>query len=1014
MAVFNYLKVIAVWVLQSRFVSTNKLIYHFAMNNFLKQMLLLSALGIVYQSGAQVSKTISDLSDKVLMNNKKQLNFIDFKSNANITDGGFENFIQQTVLKDVDYKLKKVRSENDEMGMTHSRFAIYYKNTVIDNALIISHIKDGKVESVNGDLFTIQKPVNQVVLTEATALQNALKKVNAKSYMWQNAAEEKAMKEAFNDPNFTYYPKGEVVICPKIVKDEAVSFHYAYKFNIYASDPLYRANVFVDAQTGAIIDEQSLICTVDVPSTATTKYSGVRNFVTDNNVAGNYRLRETGRGNGIETYNMNNGTSYGAAVDFNNASTNWNAVNNDQAARDAHWGTEMVYDYFFNAHNRNSIDNAGYKLLSYVHYKNAYNNAFWDGQRMTYGDGDNITYTIFTGLDVCGHEIGHGLINKAANLSYGYTESGALHEGFADIWGTTVENYARPSQWDWLMGADITMNGAGIRNMKNPKSLKQPDCYQQTFWSGVGEPHCNDGPCIYWYYLLCAGGTGINDLGNNYNISAITMAKAAKIAYRALTVYFTPNTKYADCRNHTIQAAIDLYGKCSNEEKQVTNAWYAVGVGGPYAFTMNTDFTSLKHTFCNAPANVTFTNLTTNSSAWFWDFGDGSTSNLEHPAHTYTAAGVYHVKLKAIGCMGYIADSITKVSYVQIYNPLTFVSAPSNTMMCEGESVQVSANVTGGSGVLSYSWSPSIGLNVPVGAYNILNPNVSTQYWVTVSDAACPTETIASNFLLTVNPLPKPNITFSKAEGCVPLCLNLDAGYTSAAKSVVWNLGNGAKKEGANIYYCYEKDGVFTPTVNIESIYGCKSSTGASSVIKAFPLPGIDFWYDNNYLTDNNNVVNFTATSKGGKNILWSWDFGDPAVTNDVSKLKNPTYKFDNVGTFSVVLTATNEYGCADMAIHEFVVAEDADIFVPNAFTPNGDGFNDVFQAKGSGFKVDQFEMMIFDRNGVMVYKTTDVQKGWDGSYKGSKAASGVYVYKLKYVTAGGQKKEVSGSVTVL
>ena len=127
---------------------------------------------------------------------------------------------------------------------------------------------------------------------------------------------------------------------------------------------------------------------------------------------------------------MNQGTSYGNAVDFTDGDNFWNNTSNlDNYATDAHWGAEMTYDYFFSMFNRNSIDGNGFALVSYVHYGNNYSNAFWDGQRMTYGDGNN---NPFTALDITGHEITHGLTNFTANLVY-QNESGALNESFSDI-----------------------------------------------------------------------------------------------------------------------------------------------------------------------------------------------------------------------------------------------------------------------------------------------------------------------------------------------------------------------------------------------------------------------------------------------------------------------------------------------------------------------------------------------------------------------------------------------------
>src|SRR5207237_2156652 len=131
--------------------------------------------------------------------------------------------------------------------------------------------------------------------------------VNAKKYMWENETMQKLRGEI--DACFTDKPNGELVFVHKKGADySAEKMRLAYKFNIYAEIPLYRANVFVDANTGEILDEQNLICTANVVGTADTKYSGTVSMTSDNN-AGTYRLRETGRGNGIVTKNLATGSN---------------------------------------------------------------------------------------------------------------------------------------------------------------------------------------------------------------------------------------------------------------------------------------------------------------------------------------------------------------------------------------------------------------------------------------------------------------------------------------------------------------------------------------------------------------------------------------------------------------------------------------------------------------------------------------------------------------------------------
>ncbi|MBS1646838.1 MAG: M4 family metallopeptidase [Bacteroidetes bacterium] len=631
-------------------------------------------------------------------------NFIKLKQEQQI---GSERFVDWAVYSfnlPGNSTLKPYSIETDEIGFTHTRYKQYVNNYPVEESQVITHARNGKIEMVNGDYYQAFSASANASLNEQQALNKALNKVNAIHYMWEDKEHETTLRKTLNNPNFTFFPKGELVIVHKQKTNyDAENMRLAYKFNIYASEPLYRANVYVDAQTGEVIAEHNLIHTTDVAAAATTKYSGNVTITMDNFAANQYRLQETGRGNGITTQNLSTGTNYSAATDFITATNTWTVTGNDQAAADAHWGAEMTYDYYKNIHNRNSIDGAGYALPSYVHYSTNYVNAFWDGTEMTYGDG-NVSqgFLIMTALDVCGHEITHGLTSFTSQLNGGGTdEASALNEGNSDIFGTTIEWYARPLQHDWLMGADITcttsgvQNHVGIRDMSNPKNLGQPNCYHGVNWDPNGECHNNNGPFIYWYYLLCQGGSGTNDIGNTWAVTGITMNKAKYIAYRQNVTYFTPNTTYADARNYSIQAATDLYGLCSQELTSTTNAWYAVGVGAAAtgAGVPTAAFTALNTSSCSAPLAVSFSNSSTGAVSYAWNFGDGNTSANTSPAHTYTAAGIYPVTLIATGtCSSTSKDTLVKTSYIKI-NGAPAVSGAGSS--CAPQSFTLTANSVG-------------------------------------------------------------------------------------------------------------------------------------------------------------------------------------------------------------------------------------------------------------------------------------------------------------------------------
>lgn len=624
-------------------------------------------------------------------------------------------FLQSLLLGENGGELKQISKESDHLGFTHIRYQVSFNSIPVFGKILVAHLKDHKLQSINGELFAFAAPTAVFSISEASALRFAIAKVGAKKYKWENKEEEQFMAKTLNDPTFSYQPKAE-----KVFLLHNGTLHSAYKFNIYAEEPLYRGDVFVDASTGKILNELNHICTVNTPGTAATKYSGTQTITCD--FANNqHTLRETVRGLGVETYNLFNTTNY-ALNNFTSTTSTWSLSAFDQGALDAHWGAERTYDYYLNVHNRNSINNAGFKLVSFVHYSTNYQNAFWDGQRMTYGDGGG-SYKIFTALDVCGHEISHGLTSNTSNLMY-QNESGALNESYSDIFGASIENFARPTNWNWKIGEDLTNSGNGLRTMANPNQFGDPDTYGGTNWytgtADNGGVHTNSGVSNYWYYLLTQGGSGTNDLGNTFSVTGIGFNSASRIAFRALTVYYTPTTNYATARLLSIQAAKDLFGDCSNEAIQTINAWHAVGIGNKFTpGVIGSDFKADAQNLCSLPATVNFTNLTPYATSYVWNFGDGSpVSTASNAVHTYTAGGTFNVKLKAVGCNN-LSDSITKPSFI------TINIAPSPQLSTVIACVNLPATLTA-TGNNNVQWFDSPGGNIIGTGTTITTPLVNS------------------------------------------------------------------------------------------------------------------------------------------------------------------------------------------------------------------------------------------------------------------------------------------------
>ncbi|MBF9140874.1 M4 family metallopeptidase [Hymenobacter properus] len=516
--------------------------------------------------------------------------------------------------------LRALRVETDDLGQRHERFQQYFNGVKVEHGVYTVHreagVLSGEFKPVPAGLGT--KPA----LSAAAALQRGLAAVGARRYMWDDAAEEANIKRETGNPAATYRPSGELVLVEDYRVADAARrpLVLAWKFNIYAQQPESRAWVYVDARTGDVVLQDAIIKHAKglVPagsaaahaapaarpagvrgakSTATgtfaTRYMGSRQVATDL-FNGSYRLRDYTRAAGIETYNLRNGTNLATGTDFTDLDNNWTAAefNNtakDNAALDAHFGSTQVYDYWMTVHGRNSWDGAGGKLVNYVHYSTNYDNANWNGSAMRYGDGAT-TFFPLTALDVCAHETGHGVCQATAGLVY-LNESGALNEGFSDIWGATIENYVDPTKQTWIVGEDICRTSGGLRSMSNPLSTAVlspcPANYKGQRWgfgtADNGGVHTNSGVLNHWYYILTVGKTGVNEQQQAYNVTGLGFLKAARIAYRAERLYLTPNSDYRSARMFTIQAAADLYGSGSAEVQAVTDAWFAVGLGNSSA-----------------------------------------------------------------------------------------------------------------------------------------------------------------------------------------------------------------------------------------------------------------------------------------------------------------------------------------------------------------------------------------------------------------------------------------------
>ena len=255
----------------------------------------------------------------------------------------------------------------------------------------------------------------------------------------------------------------------------------------------------------------------------------------------------------------------------------------DAAVDEAYDGAGATYDLYDKVYGRNSIDGRGMRLDSSVHYSSGYDNAFWNGAQMVYGDGDGKLFTRFTkSLDVIGHELTHGVTAHEANLEY-QDQPGALNESISDVFGSLVKQWSqsqKAEEADWLIGEGLftaKVHGVALRSMKAPGTAyddpvlgKDPQpANMKDYVSGPeddGGVHINSGIPNHVFDLAAVA------------IGGCAWEKAGEIWYVALTERLRRNSDFAAAAKLTAFAAADLYGKGGAEEKAVSDAWRAVGV----------------------------------------------------------------------------------------------------------------------------------------------------------------------------------------------------------------------------------------------------------------------------------------------------------------------------------------------------------------------------------------------------------------------------------------------------
>lgn len=286
-----------------------------------------------------------------------------------------------------------------------------------------------------------------------------------------------------------------------------------------------------------------------------------------------------GDGKSRTIYDAENGTDLPGSL----VRSEGNKASKDAAVNEAYDASGLVYDFYKQVYGRSSIDDKGLPIDSTVHYQQRYDNAFWNGTQMVYGDGDGEIFNRFTiSIDVIGHELTHGVTQYEAGLNY-QGQPGALNESFSDVFGSLVKQWSLKQtvkKADWIIGQGIftsRVDGVGLRSMKDPGTAyddkvlgKDPqpahmDDYVK-IQSDNGGVHINSGIPNRAFYLTAE------------KLGGYAWEKAGKIWYVALRDKLRSKNNFKSTAETLVQVASELYGQTSDETQAVKEAWREVGV----------------------------------------------------------------------------------------------------------------------------------------------------------------------------------------------------------------------------------------------------------------------------------------------------------------------------------------------------------------------------------------------------------------------------------------------------
>lgn len=421
-----------------------------------------------------------------------------------------------------------------------------------------------------------------------------------------------------------------------------------------------------------------------------------------------------------------------------------------------------------------------------------------------------------------------------------------------------------------------------------------------------------------------------------------------------------------------------------------------VTINEPEELIVNTNNDTL---ICFGDSLVLFANAEGGNPDYIYSWGNGIGAGQSHTIFPSINTTYSVFVVDDNGCV-----SDPEEFNVNLNTPLV-VNSTVDSYICNNSSITLSANGSGGNnGPYSYLWTPGGFTSSEI----TVSPNETTTYSVIISDDC---NSIPDESQTTVNILPVPEIDIFSEDtfGCPGLQSNITFnGDSDAISSYQWLVNNSFYSTDQDINLELGNSGCYDIEVSVTDTFGCINDYISDCYIEVYPIPNSSF----RHLPDSATILNpyFTFIDQTEDAESWEWNFGD----GNESTLTNPFHVYADTGSYNVQLITTNEYGCTDTVVSIVNVDYLFNLYVPNSFSPNDDGFNDIFLPKGDGFELDSYEIFIYDRWGELVFTSDDINIGWDGTFKKQPLPQGVYTYLISLINYNGDDRNRTGIVTII